>query len=63
MYGPLACGATILIYDGAPLFPHSNRFWEVIQDNKVSIFYTAPTAIRTLMKVGEDEPKNYNLKS
>ena len=63
VYGPLACGATILIYDGAPLFPHSNRFWEIIQDNKVSIFYTAPTAIRTLMKVGEDEPKNYNLKS
>ena len=63
VYGPLACGATILIYDGAPLYPHSNRFWEIIQDNKVSIFYTAPTAIRTLMKVGEDDPQNYNLKS
>ena len=63
VYGPLACGATILVYDGAPLYPHSSRFWEIIEDNKVSIFYTAPTAIRTLMKVGEDDPNNYNLKS
>ncbi len=63
VYGPLACGATILIYDGAPLYPHSSRFWEIIEDNKVSIFYTAPTAIRTLMKVGENDPSNYNLKS
>jgi len=63
VYGPLACGATILIYDGAPLYPHSSRFWEIIQDNKVSIFYTAPTALRTLMKVGEDDPNNYNLES
>ena len=63
VYGPLACGATILIYDGAPLFPHSSRFWEIIQENRVSVFYTAPTAIRTLMKVGENDPNNYNLES
>ncbi len=63
VYGPLACGATILIYDGAPLYPHSCRFWEIIQQNKVSIFYTAPTALRTLMKVGENDPNNYNLES
>tara|TARA_B100000945_G_scaffold113470_1_gene89911 strand:- start:5841 stop:7778 length:1938 start_codon:yes stop_codon:yes gene_type:complete len=63
VYGPLACGATILIYDGAPLYPHSNRFWEIIQENNVSIFYTAPTALRTLMKVGENDPSNYNLES
>ncbi len=63
VYGPLACGATILIYDGAPLYPHSSRFWEVIQENKVSIFYTAPTALRTLMKIGENDPNNYNLES
>ena len=63
VYGPLACGATILIYDGAPLYPRSSRFWEIIQENKVSIFYTAPTALRTLMKMGESEPNNYDLKS
>ncbi len=63
VYGPLACGATILIYDGAPLYPHPSRFWEIIQENKVSTFYTAPTALRTLMKVGENEPNNYNLES
>ena len=63
VYGPLACGATILIYDGAPLYPHSSRFWEIIQENKVSIFYTAPTALRTLMKIGENDPNNYNLES
>ena len=63
VYGPLACGATILIYDGAPLYPHSSRFWEIIEENKVSIFYTAPTALRTLMKIGENDPNNYNLES
>ena len=63
VYGPLACAATILIYDGAPLYPHSSRFWEIIQENKVSIFYTAPTALRTLMKIGENDPNNYNLES
>ena len=63
VYGPLACGATILIYDGAPLYPRSSRVWEIIQENKVSIFYTAPTALRTLMKMGESEPNNYDLKS
>ena len=63
VYGPLATGATILIYDGAPTFPDPGRFWKIIEDNKVSVFYTAPTAIRTLMKLGENLPKEYNLES
>jgi len=51
-YGPLAAGATILIYEGAPNAPHEGRFWEIIEQEKVSIFYTAPTAIRAFMKWG-----------
>ena len=61
VYGPLATGATILIYDGAPTFPKPDRFWDIIEKNKVTIFYTAPTAIRTLMKLGEDLPDQYDL--
>ena len=63
IYGPLATGSTILIYDGAPTYPKPDRFWRIIQDNKVTIFYTAPTAIRTLMKLGENLPDNFNLES
>ena len=63
VYGPLATGATILIYDGAPTFPSPDRFWDIIEKNKVTIFYTAPTAIRTLMKLGENLPEKYNLSS
>ena len=63
VYGPLATGATILIYDGAPTFPRPDRFWSIIEKNKVTIFYTAPTAIRTLMKLGENLPEKYNLSS
>ena len=63
VYGPLATGSTILIYDGAPTYPKADRFWEIIEANKVTIFYTAPTAIRTLMKLGEHLPRKYNLNS
>tara|TARA_B100001109_G_scaffold103968_1_gene84812 strand:- start:4750 stop:6693 length:1944 start_codon:yes stop_codon:yes gene_type:complete len=63
VYGPLASGSKILIYDGSPTFPNANRFWEIIQDNNVSIFYTAPTAIRMLMKVGENSPTDFKLTS
>ena len=63
VYGPLATGSTILIYDGAPTYPKVDRFWEIIEENQVTIFYTAPTAIRTLMKLGENLPKKYNLNS
>ena len=63
VYGPLSMGATILIYDGAPTYPHIGRFWEIIEKNHVSIFYTAPTAIRTLMKLGENLPEDFDLES
>ena len=63
VYGPLASGSKILIYDGSPTFPNANRFWEIIQNNNVSIFYTAPTAIRMLMKVGENSPTDFKLTS
>ena len=56
-------GATILIYDGAPTYPHIGRFWEIIEKNQVSVFYTAPTAIRTLMKLGENLPDDFDLES
>ena len=63
VYGPLATGSTILIYDGAPTYPKVDRFWDIIEKNKVTVFYTAPTAIRTLMKLGENLPDKYNLES
>ncbi len=62
-YGPLACGATMVIYEGAPTVPDSGRFWKLCQDHKVTIFYTAPTAIRALMKGGDDIPAKYDLSS
>ncbi len=62
-YGPLAMGATEIIFEGVPTYPDAGRFWRMIQDHKVSIFYTAPTAIRSLIKAGGDLPKNYNLSS
>lgn len=60
-YGPLATGATIVMYEGAPTFPDPGRFWKICQDHGVTIFYTAPTAIRALMKCGDDLPAAYNL--
>jgi len=62
-YGPLACGATEMVFEGVPTYPDAGRFWKVIQDHKVSIFYTAPTAIRSLIKAGAELPKKYNLSS
>ncbi|MEY4774545.1 MAG: Acetyl-coenzyme ligase, partial [Planctomycetota bacterium] len=61
VYGPLANCATIVMYEGAPNAPHEGRFWELIDKHKVTIFYTAPTAIRTFMKWGEEHPKKYSL--
>lgn len=63
VYGPLSNGATILMYEGAPDFPDQGRFWQLIEKYKVSIFYTAPTAIRAFMKWGSDIPAQYCLKS
>jgi len=61
VYGPLAAGATEVIFEGVPTFPDAGRFWKIIQDHKVTVFYTAPTAIRSLIKLGADLPKKYDL--
>ncbi len=63
VYGPLANGATQVMYEGTPDTPHQGRFWEIVDKYKVSIMYTAPTAIRTFMKWGEDTPAEYDLSS
>ncbi|WP_433465259.1 acetate--CoA ligase [Spirillospora sp. CA-128828] len=63
VYGPLANGATSVIYEGTPDTPDKGRWWDVIQKYKVSVFYTAPTAIRTFMKWGDDIPAQYDLSS
>jgi len=62
-YGPLACGATEIVFEGVPTYPDAGRFWKMIQDHKVNTFYTAPTAIRSLIKAGADLPKKYDLSS
>ncbi len=62
-YGPMACGATQIIYEGAPTVPDGGRFWKICQDHGVTIFYTAPTAIRALMKLGDEFPQSYDLSS
>ena len=62
-YAPLVNGATQVIYEGTPDSPHQGRFWEIVEKYKVSILYTAPTAIRTFMKWGEDIPAKYDLSS
>jgi acetyl-CoA synthetase len=63
VYGPLANGATSLMYEGTPDTPHPGRWWELIEKYRVSIFYTAPTAIRTFMKIGRQEPQKWDLSS
>ena len=60
-YGPLAAGATIVMYEGAPTIPDGGRFWKICETHGVTIFYTAPTAIRALMKLGEELPARYDL--
>ncbi|OGS87961.1 MAG: acetate--CoA ligase [Gallionellales bacterium GWA2_59_43] len=62
-YGPLAMGATQVIFEGIPTYPDAGRFWKMIQDHKVTTFYTAPTAIRSLIKLGGDLPGKYDLSS
>ncbi|XP_066988740.1 acetyl-coenzyme A synthetase, cytoplasmic [Macrobrachium rosenbergii] len=62
-YGPLLNNATSVLFEGVPTYPHSGRFWEIIEKYKVSKFYTAPTAIRTLMKYGDEPVKKYDLSS
>jgi len=66
-YGPLALGGTEIVFEGVPTYPDAGRFWKMIQDHQVTVFYTAPTAIRSLIKAAEANdavhPKSYNLKS
>jgi acetyl-CoA synthetase len=63
VYGPLANGATVLMYEGTPDYPDKGRFWEIIQNHQVSVFYTAPTAIRSFMRWGTQWPGQYDLSS
>jgi acetyl-CoA synthetase len=60
-YGPLAAGATLVMYEGAPTVPDAGRFWKLCQQHGVTIFYTAPTALRALMKLGDEIPARYDL--
>ncbi|HEY3553606.1 MAG TPA: acetate--CoA ligase, partial [Casimicrobiaceae bacterium] len=66
-YGPLACGATEVVFEGIPTYPDAGRFWKMIADHRVSIFYTAPTAIRSLIKANNvnpaTAPSNYDMSS
>lgn len=63
VYGPLAAGATVVMYEGAPNFPREDRFWSIIEKYRVNILYTAPTAIRTFIKWGDQWPKKHDLSS
>ena len=66
-YGPLACGGTQMVFEGVPTYPDAGRFWKMIQEHKITIFYTAPTAIRSLIKASDTTPAvappNYDLSS
>ncbi len=62
-YGPLALGVTQVMFEGIPSYPDGGRFWQMIERHKVSVFYTAPTAIRALMKLGDDVPAKSDLSS
>ena len=63
VYGPLCIGATSLMFESIPTYPKPDRFWEIVEKHKVNIFYTAPTAIRALMREGEDWVKKHDLSS
>jgi acetyl-CoA synthetase len=63
VYGPLANGATVVMYEGAPNTPHAGRMWEIVDKHKVTVFYTAPTAIRAFMKWGDEHPAKHKLDS
>ncbi len=61
VYGPLACGGTTLMYEGVPTYPDPGRLWRICADHGVTVFYTAPTAIRALIKAGDEWPNKYDL--
>ena len=63
VYGPMSCGATVMMYEGAPNFPAEDRFWELIEKHKITILYTAPTAIRAFIKWGDQHVEKHDLSS
>ena len=63
VYGPLAVGATSVMFEGVPTYPHPDRFWSIVEKYQVNVFYTAPTAIRAIMREGDDWPKKHTLSS
>ena len=63
VYGPLCLGATSILYEGSPYYPDYGRWFQIIQDHRVSVFYTAPATVRTLKKAGDQWPQKYNLSS
>ena len=63
VYGPLSNGVTQVIFEGVPNYPDNGRFWQIVEQHKVNVFYTAPTALRALMKEGDDFPNQYDLSS
>ena len=63
VYGPLSFGATSVMFEGVPNYPDAGRFWEIVDKHGVNQFYTAPTAIRALMKAGDEWPAKYDLSS
>ncbi len=63
VYGPLMCGATVFMYEGAPDYPDKDRMWELVERHQVSVFYTAPAAIRAFMKWGTAYPEKHDLSS
>ena len=63
VYGPLLNGATVLMYEGAPFTPTPDRFWRIVEKHKVTILYTAPTAIRSFMRLGEEHPRKHEMKT
>ena len=63
VYGPLLCGSGTFLFESTPVYPDAGRYWKCVQDHKITVFYTAPTAIRSLMRHGDDIPKAYDLSS
>jgi acetyl-CoA synthetase len=63
VYGPLSCGATVILFEGVPTYPKPDRFWEMIEKYRVNIFYTAPTALRSLMREGDEWINKHDLSS
>jgi len=63
VYGPLANGATTIMFEGIPTYPHPDRFWDIVEKYRVNIFYTAPTAIRSIMRDGDDWPAKHDMSS